>query len=245
MNRHSLSLMIPEQGAEALRSLLDLGHDGIVALCKALTETGPVLAGAGLRAKLVHPLMNNPDAVSVEEIEDILMGAVYPIHNLQYIHELPPETLYAEMTQAIKKMDDWPEVYAAKWTEMRDDLLALSKLEVLGIETKGAELLRDRANRVRSLRLFSDVRPLFTDQRDKIQANVLTNTLCVHYIEGSAGRRRTAYFSLDPEDLTDLKEQVEKAEQKNQLIIEQHKAQEMLTLMLKSEASNQLQGGDS
>ena len=104
MDRKILSLTVPEKGAEALRSLLDLGEQGIASLCLALRETGSVLASPFLRARILRPHMG--DLASVEDLQEILLGAVYPLHDLRYQYDLPAEDLYELVSSAIGKIDD-------------------------------------------------------------------------------------------------------------------------------------------
>jgi hypothetical protein len=182
MDRKIMSLTVPDEGAEALRSLLDLGKSGIAALCRALEQTGPVLASPFLRAKSLQPYMAEA-AASVEDLQDVLLGAVYPLHALRYQYDLSAEELHKLVSSALGKIDNWPEEYSQRWGELKESVLTLLKLDVVAVEAKGRELLSDRANRVHDLRIFSDVRPLFTEARDAIQANVLTNTLCIKYVE--------------------------------------------------------------
>jgi hypothetical protein len=200
----------------SFHNLLNLGADGIEEFRKAVASTGPSLMPPGRRALLVCKAINNLDLI--DQVEDILEDVVFPANDECRKSRMSAEDYYSLLSEFIQNEDDtyWPKKYKEKWIQFREPLLALFKDARLSREAKARFLLEARPNRVRKLRLFTEVRPVFDDEDVTLHFDVVTNTLGVDY--KSNNEIHTMYFSLDADDLEYLERQIARARQKNDII---------------------------
>ena len=212
---------IPKEGLAALRSLVELGAEGIHDFCDAFDATSPVFATLPQRVHLIQEASGRSDDSNT--LQEIIRDALLPLHSLRAELEVSAETLYAVIEDGLKiaKAPDWSAENWAAWTQLKPQILRFLELPSVGVELKASELLKARPRWVQSLRLFSDVRPVFDDSVKSINAIIIVNTLCVRYSDNS--RARTLYLSLDPEDLDSLREQIDRAQQKNALLEDHYK----------------------
>ena len=106
--------------------------------------------------------------------------------------------------------------------EYRDKIPLLEQflIEILNTDTqiyyfeKAKSLLRDRSKLIVDMRILSDLRPVFKD--DKIEPPeycVITHNLRITYIKER--ERKKAIFALDQEDLSKLQLQIKRALEKD------------------------------
>lgn len=205
---------IPEEGLAGLHSLLALGAEGIDAFRNALDQTGPTLVSPRERAVLIHEASGAKG--EVDDIERIFAYAIQPLHTLRVQLETSPSGLHAIIARGAERETEsqWAPADLQKWSEFKPQIVALLGSEVAMLEAKAAALLRARPNTVQSVRVFSDVRPVFDDAREEIKVSLVTNTLRVRYFNGTESR--TIHLSMDPSDLDELEKQISRARQKNE-----------------------------
>jgi len=230
MNGFRTPIEVPEEGIHALECLLDLGADGITAFCHAFTETGPTLVSAESRAALLQEAMSV--AVETEDIERIISDVLHPLNTLRDHFDVSPSGLYSLLAFSLDRDQTarWTAERRNQWNGLKDVLIPFFGLETAAIERKAFDLLEQRPAWVQTLRIFSDERPVFDEAGERITASVLVNTLRVQYANGNS--RRTAYLSLDPNDLDLLEVQIQRARRKNRLICQRNERNGIPTLML-------------
>ena len=214
-------LEIPGEGIAAFLLLIDLGKQGIDRLRQGLKATGPSLAPIEIRAAQIAETASGTPPVA--DVELILAHGVAPLVSIINQFDLSPEEVHAIIAEEIDRSADpdvWSEEHTKKWIDLRDAIVSLLSLDVLEIETKAGSLLAQRANWVTSLRVISEVRPVFDDPATAIKATLLVNTLVLRFQDGRSVR--TEYFSLDPVDLDVLEDQIKRAKRKNELISEKY-----------------------
>jgi hypothetical protein len=100
---------------------------------------------------------------------------------------------------------------------LRERLIMLLSIEkTVGIIAKAGELLYTYPIVYQSARILTDVRPVFSSEKEPTPiASVISHTLVVDTSEGDTeGRAKRIFIALDSEDLTDLKRVIERASQK-------------------------------
>ena len=213
------SVKVPEESLPALRRLLALGPTDINQLTSALRDSGPSLDHFSLRAVAVCDRLGRPELAG--DVEDILRDIVFPLRRTIQKYGISSDDIISALDQNIKSEAAAPEGGLAAfthadrglWDECKDAINRLISSDMMAMEAKGEALLEARSNVALGLNVYSDIRPLFDDRGEHVRARILTNTLRVRYLVG--GRPREESFSLDPADLVDLKNQVERALRKN------------------------------
>lgn len=226
-----IEIEIPDEGRIGIQAFLALGHDGIVALGQALDQTGPTLMPIKDRAILVKESMQSE--LSSREIEGILKAVVFPIHSLQQqmsksaveIHEM----IAALIANEVSKSDsDWNQIDLERWNEFTPTILTLFQTRAVGIESKTTRLLRSRPSLFWGVQVFSDSRPVFSDDGGTVEASLISNTIRVEYRNG--GKREVVHLSLDPRDLQKFQDQITRALIKNETIRRENKKHGIQTL---------------
>ena len=181
----------------------------------------------------------------VEDIEIILTDALAPLVSIINRFDLSPEEVHATLAADLARSaqpDVWPDTYTKRWSELKDAVVSLLSLDVLDIESKAGHLIGERANWVTSLRILSDVRPVFDDTANEMKASLLVNTLVVRFTDASGVR--AAYFAIDPTDLDQLEDQIKRARRKNALIAQKYEKDKTTLLMWASENDDSETGED-
>jgi hypothetical protein len=222
---------IPHEGRIGIQAFLALGKDGLAALGRSLDESGPTLMPIKDRALLVKESMQAN--LSSREIEGILKAVVFPIQGLQQqmaksateIHGMIASFIANELS---KSDSDWNQVDLERWNELKTPILTLFQLRAVGIESKTTRLLRSRPSLFLGVQVFSDSRPVFSDDGDTIEASLISNTIRVEYRDG--GKREVVHLSLDPRDLQKFQDQITRALAKNETIRRENKKHGIQTL---------------
>lgn len=231
----SMSVQIPEDAITALKRLIEFGSDQIRRLTLALRDTGPTLDPVSFRALAVSKALEDADLSEV--IETILRDVVFPIRRTMYQHGVSANEMIFGMGEAIMRISSSDEQAIGKedqlrWRECEPAIAELLDSDTMKIEGKAEALLEARSNRVFAINLYSDLRPLFDEDAEQVNANVLTNTLMVRFNGG--GRSRTETFSLNPSDLREFKDQVDRALRKNATLAKGGESQKIPVLVVRS-----------
>ena len=93
----------------------------------------------------------------------------------------------------------------------------LSKPSALSLTNKAIDLITEREKIWLSSRVITDVRPIFGDGDEiKFEASLIIHNLKIQFKENKLIKE--FYFALDSEDLTNLKEQIIRAEEKEKIL---------------------------
>lgn len=223
---------IPDEGCRGIGLLIEQREDGISAIGKALDQTGPALISNRKRAILINEAIGGNG--SVRDIELILNSVVYPLRMIQFeleksgsqIHAVVAEFIEDEIAKQQKTI--WTQELLDQWHQLKAPIVELLASKSVSTETKSIRLLRSRANQFRHVEVYSDCRPLFDDDVDKVEANLITNTIRVAYRDNM--RSKVIHLSLDPKDLDKFEKQIQRAKKKNVLLRLQNEAQGVTTL---------------
>jgi len=110
-------------------------------------------------------------------------------------------------------VDQWSETDELAWMQRRDIIIhALSSDSSLALDAKAGELLLEQSNIFCSTRIITDIRPVFNDSATNLQGFVTFHTLSIAF--HNEGTQREIRFALDSNDLCDLKNQIIRAETK-------------------------------
>jgi hypothetical protein len=113
--------------------------------------------------------------------------------------------------------EKWSEEDARHWSERLDCLSALVSPDgAIAIGSKAAELLLEQQLVFCRARTLTDVRPVFDQEAKSLQGFVPFHTLAVEYYE--SGKPCEIHIALDLNDISELRGQLERAEQKEILL---------------------------
>jgi hypothetical protein len=101
----------------------------------------------------------------------------------------------------------------ADWKSFSQAFCALLECKSICISATANELSYDYANLIRSIRLLSDIRPLYNDSADEIEGAVISHTMRLQY--DSADGEHELSLALDEQDIAKLMKQCERALKKS------------------------------
>jgi hypothetical protein len=152
---------------------------------------------------------NNPSVDSDEEKE--VVAAVRGMYRYRLYAEVPVEVFVTDVLDALLEYksidtDDVP--------KLGQRLSRIFDIEDAGVEIKGSLLRLEHEHRYCAARILTDVRPIFgLDVNAPPRAMQINHILRVTYHEDEDATREI-YFALQPQDLSELRELIERAEAK-------------------------------
>jgi hypothetical protein len=213
MATEPLRFTIPDRELPDMRLLAHAGIADLEALDKALTEEKPTvdlesfctsIAGrASLPAEVVSPLVS------------MLWRLAY----VQRTLERPTESFLETLTGSLedKGADQWTQQDRSSWSERRAIVASLLASDrAIAVSAKAGELLHEQQLNFCTARILTDVRPLYDEAAQQIQGFMPFHTLAITYHE--SGETRETHINMDAKDLTRLRAQLERAEQKEKLL---------------------------
>jgi|GEM_PF-5404722 len=92
-------------------------------------------------------------------------------------------------------------------------VLAVPSVEISG---KARSVIQDHANVFCAARVFTDLRPVFTEHELRPQAGVIVHQLKLSYHTGADGDIEQFFLTIDAEDLRSLRDSLDRATRKEQ-----------------------------
>jgi len=217
-SRDRLPLRLREHVIGGLQSLLRVSPH-IEAISKACSSTRPGVTLSSLSERIGREL-----GVPEEDVFDSVV-ALWNLRQWQEGRDETEEEFIGTLTEAIEKQlaESWTNADLDKWKTVSKTvtnvLASLSPDHPISVSYKAQSLAYTHQNILMSARVITDVRPVFNEARDKILETVILHRLSVQY---SSGHHEPSLieFALDSQDLRMLREECERAEQKEGICIE-------------------------
>jgi hypothetical protein len=208
------SLQIPEAGLKGLKTLIDLGSEGIGELCRKLPELKLTLDVSSLARELAAEV----EIVGLEETdwERIIRNVLIPLNQVRAEARWEPEQVVSAISESLADQDDesFDGDYRHKWEDLRDRFRELFAPDTyFSLLSKAIELFVSRPAILLDLKMLTEIRPVYNDDATEKTADILTNTLVLRYQEG--GEARTLHVAMDLDDLCALSRELERVRQKN------------------------------
>lgn len=205
MGSDRATIHVPDSDVASFRRLANADVDVLRSIAEALRLQAPDLDPDALSAAVAYRTGGDP-------------GVIGPlIHALMHL-ALVQRWLGADVSDILDRLDfsgteAWTEQDTGRWAERRSVLgCLLDPAGALARAAKAGELLLEQQMRFTECRILTDVRPVFDDDAERINAFVVFHTLSIAYDEN--GQNRRIGVALDASDLADLGEQVERAQRK-------------------------------
>jgi hypothetical protein len=213
---------IPKFGFEGLAVLAQLGAEQIVHLEEMLKSQPLTLDLVALAKNLAAKLEN----CSSGQIETAIRGVLIPLNDLRTQFRVTPERFLSYLNEEVSHQaeEKWKKDNHDRWQTIGTYLASLLKPDsYFSILGKAFDLLVNRPAITVSFKILSELRPVYDDEGSKTRAMLLTNTLVVEYLDANK-ERRTLHLTVDMDDLRTMKDELERAQRKNQLLQKDGKA---------------------
>jgi hypothetical protein len=203
------SITIPESAFPAIQNLIRLNEADFDAFLKALAHASPSLSQNKFWQH-VAPHIAQIDRSVVRSIVDELFSMDFVRDDIG----LPVKDFAKLMAEALEEIESPETSFSKDDAAMFEDRLTkiFDARKVLSITTKAIDILTDEPHIFYSARILTDIRPIFNDDGNAIDAAVIVHNLKIHY--GKNEDHRDFYVALDTSDIQVLREVLDRAAEK-------------------------------
>lgn len=197
-----MAFRVPAQYRDVFRGLRDMPDEAAEAVVSAMSSAPPFSPTKALVSRADEAL----SAAEVEATGQMLVAAVMSARSQLALHLETPESL----AESIASGADVGTEDTAVRERFRDRLIGLLNADAIRTTTVAADIMVEHERPYQSARTYTDIRPVFADDPSEVPSGaVIVSMLQVSYwtTEGNG----EMYFALDPQDLMQLRDVVERA----------------------------------
>jgi len=195
-------IQVPEKFQESLTHLAAIGDDEFSGFNVRLSTLAPTI---GVKELIAAASESSLGANG----QGVVLAALSLSAQMRRTSD-GPEDLARNAAQSMGLLEDKTETLANRLGK----LLSLDHIGALG---RAYDLMAEHERIYRTARVITDVRPLFPNEPDVPPSRgVVVETLKLEYTE--AGAQKSLFLALDHSDLTQLKECVDRAIKKSELV---------------------------
>lgn len=182
-------------------------RSGLAILREMPTETFAAFLAEVERSPV--PPSNIP-GVSPDDTK-LAFAAVSSMGQVRAYHDVPLDEFVSDVCEALI---EYEQLKPTEEPQFRDRLMRLLNIESLNITAKAAVLQGEFAFTFCSARIMTDIRPVFReDVLASPPAAVITHTLKIDY-HGAMGHLHELYLGIRPQDITEIRDVLDRAEKK-------------------------------
>jgi uncharacterized protein (DUF1778 family) len=202
-------ITIPEGAYPAIQKLAHLSAEDFAAFLAALERAKPA-ATPSLFSQHVAEHAPQISSSTIRMIVDELFSMNYAFEDLDFsIDEMAKSVAEAAFDE---QSEEFP-IGEADRDILKDRLAKLFVLKAsLGLTSKALGLLTDTDRLFYTARILTDIRPIFNEEGDVVEATVILHNLVVHY--GENGDHKDFFVTLDTNDIKALREVLDRADSK-------------------------------
>ena len=192
-------LNVPKSERAGLTLLYDMPEESFKALLTALERS---------------PSDSTPDipGMSPYQLKRVI-DSIKSMYEVRTYNDVPLDRFVKDICESLAEHSD---IKTADDPKLSDRLTRLMSIDTLNIAAKAALLRHEYPYTFCSARILSDARPVFgPDPSDPPVAMVIAHTLKLEY-HGAAGHLNELYMALDSDDISQLREVLDRAEAKSQ-----------------------------
>ncbi|MFX0202706.1 MAG: hypothetical protein ACFFCW_41915 [Candidatus Hodarchaeota archaeon] len=210
-------LLRPDQ-LKGLSVIRDLGPECIQIIVDKISSCSPPpIKPSKLRQVFNSILKDDADKV------DLVIEQLLSLYSLQRQRRLTPtETLEGINYGINSARDRWSDDDLSKWKEIESQFLNLLDVQNIWLCVKSLDLSYDYSKLLRSAKIITDIRPVYSEDASQIHGAVISYTLRLSY-ESREGNG-TISIALDEDDVRNLletsKRALKKAETAKKFMVE-------------------------
>ena len=230
MPKPRLPVSIPPSELPHFRILANTDLSVLSKVADALAELQPTLDIEALTNAVAEKV-----SLAAKDLESII-GLLSRLAFIQSRFGFGTESFLEALTASLKELpkDKWSEADQRSWEERSNQLTALlNPSNALGCGAKAGELLLEQQLVFHKARIITDLRPVFDQEAQAIQAYLPFHTLVISYFESAEVRE--VHIAMDSSDVIMLMRQLERAKQKEQVLKEQLNNKQLRVINTRSE----------
>ena len=206
-------IKIPQDRVETFEKFINLNDEKIESFIKALHTTKPSLS-ISLLSKQISDLTN----LSYEDIED-MVTMFFELYVFQSVRTYPIEQIVDSICDYAKQSKNEKLIPKDNnWDRLKKNMLAvLNQDNTLSLSAKAIEIYSDYEKVFCNAKIYSDIRPVFSSDLEEKPIMVVIHNLKITYNENN--EHKETFIALDSNDLKQLKNQIQRAEEKEESLI--------------------------
>jgi hypothetical protein len=208
--------IIPESAYEGFEALIAIGEEKFTLLAGYVQNKRLTLDSEYLLSDLANATGAPKDALG-RAIDNILI----PLSGLRGDLRMAAAEFVDLLTELIEEQKgDWYEDHREAWGRVSPSLaLLIGPDSYFAQLNKAYRLVVNRPAIVETARVLTELRPVYNDDVTHVKAYLITSTLAVSYQE--FGDQKRIHLTVDKQDLERLREQVDRALRKIELLEKQ------------------------
>lgn len=200
-------LNIPKQQYPVLRKISELSEPQFAELLKGLNE---IQASLNVEEFIKH-LSEKVKTISEGDVDGLvtLLCGLYPAkeNNNKTASQIAADIKAAAVDE---KPDIFPPDKAAILELRMIKLLSVDK--AISITAKAFDVATEHQNIFCGVRIFSDIRPVFSSSAETVAAAVIVHTMNISYHQGR--EHKEIFVAMEKSEIADFKKAIERAEKK-------------------------------
>jgi len=201
VSRMSLQLRVTKRQLADLKQISELGTDRLREVQRTLCETKrPLLRPS----ELVESLRG-----TLGEDAELLARQLLSLHGLVRRSGSSVEEVFSAIQRAVEQQGEEVGILAHDWVDVSDIVQELVQDQNVRLASTAIELAYDYANLLQRTKILTDIRPVFNEAADEIEAAVVSYTLRLRY--DSADGEHELSIAFDESDIKTLIDQCRRA----------------------------------
>jgi hypothetical protein len=199
-------LTVPNAFIPALAKLSSLPDESVGELISALNSSTPALSPKAMASRL-GPMTPSIQPGDLNGILEALMS----LSAVRYINNVPISSFLDDVCESLsaKKAD-------VNTAALKSRLGQLLQTAPVALAAKASTIQREHPNVLINARILTDLRPVFGDSPESVQAAVVFHNLKLTYMQ--CNESREFFVALDDQDLAMLQKTVIRAEAKSKAL---------------------------
>ena len=202
-----IKLYIPKRQLSGLATIRRLGSDKLQRVIEQIGGLDHPLDVGELEAAIESEVGKD---TAIEFLQQLL-----GISGLARHRDLQSEEVFEGLTRGLRDVSGdlrWSKKELQEWEGLKDQIVLLLGLTQVHVVSKALSLSYDYENLLQNIRILTDIRPVFDEERERFEGAVISQTLRVRYDSGN--RTHTLSLAIDAKDLEHLRRSCELAAKK-------------------------------
>jgi hypothetical protein len=200
----ALSLKLGDEQLADLETIRELGPEGLMRVIHAFRgSSSPPLTAKALEDLLTEALPESPGAAQA------VYRQLLTLYNLRRQRNLETEAMVDAVTSALQQDAGWSDSQIDQWSQLQPQLRELLGLEQVLTAAKASDLAYEYAYLFQSVRIVTDIRPVFDQTDSAIRAAVISYVLRLYY--DSQDGDHSISVAMDSHDVESLLKSCQRA----------------------------------
>ena len=185
-----------------LKRIIDSGADRLADVAREFQSQSTLVLDPESLITLARLFLNKETAQS-------LIRQLLSLHGLKRQTGLPIDAVFDSLREVITQQGPQVDISIEEWNEVEPTLKTLVETPATRVVSKAIDLAYDYTNLFRRTKIITDIRPLYDDSGESIEACIVSYTLRLRY--DSADGEHEVSIALDESDLKQLVKECERA----------------------------------